>query len=436
MRNSGADKVIYQVFTRNYSEEGTFKKVEEDLDRIVDLGVDILYLMPVQPIGEVGRKGTLGSPYSISDFRAINPELGDWNSFRELVDAAHKKGLRVIVDQVFNHSSRDNALIESNPDFYWHDADGNLGNKAGDWSDVYDLNHGNQDLEDSLIGTLDLFLKAGVDGFRFDVASLIPASFFRKFKEFREKNYPDRDITMLAECIDTPFVLGTRADGFNADSNSELFDAGFDLFYDYASFPWFRKYMRTRKETDLAAYAAALSLETASLPARGAAVVRTLENHDQPRLSSYSKGEQLHHNLLAFSFFTKGPAFVYNGMEYGISHQPSLFDKDTIPMGKEERPGTLKYIKKLMQLKRREKNLQLVTTLYQDAEGYALTCVNRYEDGSEETGVFNLSENPIPFPFDSVKEGTYTDILTRKEIVVKPGETLDLTEPLYLSKKA
>ena len=177
-----ADKVIYQVFVRNHTEEGTLKALVGDLDRIKGLGADILYLMPVQPIGVKGRKGSLGSPYAISDYSKINPELGDWDDFRLLVAAAHEKGLKVIADQVFNHTSRDSVLLSAHPEFYYRGPNGNLGNKIGDWSDVYDLDYGAPELIDYLLGILDLFLDAGADGFRFDVASLIPASFFASLK--------------------------------------------------------------------------------------------------------------------------------------------------------------------------------------------------------------------------------------------------------------
>lgn len=431
MATNYADKVIYQVFPRNHTPEGTLEGVERDLDRIVSLGVDILYLMPVQPIGRVGRKGSLGSPYAISDYEAINPEYGTWDDFDRLVKKAHERGLRVMCDQVFNHTARDSVLIERHPDFYYHDKDGNLGNKAGAWSDVYDLDHSNPELTAYLISVLDRFVDHGVDGFRFDVASLIPDSFFQAYREHLATRYPGREITLLAECIDTPFILYTRAEGFNACSNSQLSDAGFQLFYDYGSFDWFRTYMRTFSERDLAGYRAAITLEEANLPQDRAWVVRTLENHDQPRIASYTDSEHLHRNLLAYSFFTCGPAFIYAGEEVGCTHEPSLFDKDTVDFDQPHAAEVTAFIRKLTSLKRREKNRHLLTTLFPDSEGLTLVCVNRYDDGSEETGVFNLSTEPQNIPV----EGEFTDLLTGSDMIVAPGERGTFTEPLYLVRK-
>ncbi len=431
MKNGEADKLIYQIFPRNYSEEGTLKAVTQDLDRLKNLGVDILYLMPVQPIGKVGRKGTWGSPYAISDFTAINPDLGTWDDLAELAQAAHQRGMRLIVDQVFNHTSRDSVLIASHPDFYWHDREGHLGNKAGDWSDVYDLDHTNPALEEYLIGVLDKFLAHGIDGFRFDVASLIPTSFFRSFTAFAKEKYPDRGLIMLAECIDTPFILATRKDGFNADSNSELYDAGFNLFYCYGSFAWFHDYITDFDERKLWAYRAALTMEEANLPARGCAVVRNLENHDQPRLASYSTCEHLRRNLLTFTFFTKGPGWLYAGEEVGCDHLPNLFEKDPVDFAQPEAEAWLAFTRKLIALKRREHNLHLITTTFPQSEGLTLVCINHFDDGHREVGIFNLSEQPQPLPRGLLEGHEAKDLLT--------GQTVDVdqlpatfTEPLWL----
>ena len=131
-------QVIYQVYPRNHSDAGTFAGVVADLDRIKDLGVDILYLLPIHPIGEAARKGMLGSPYSIKDYRAINPELGTIDDFKTLINEAHDRGLKVMMDLVMNHTSRDHAWIQTHPEYYYLNKDGKMGNKVGDWSDIQD----------------------------------------------------------------------------------------------------------------------------------------------------------------------------------------------------------------------------------------------------------------------------------------------------------
>ena len=132
-------QIIYSVFVRNHTEEGTFRAVIPDLPRIRALGADFIWLMPVHPIGEKERKGTLGSPYAISDYRAVNPEYGTLDDFRALVDAIHANGMRCMIDVVYNHTSPDSVLSQTHPEFFYHRPDGSFGNQIGDWSDVIDL---------------------------------------------------------------------------------------------------------------------------------------------------------------------------------------------------------------------------------------------------------------------------------------------------------
>lgn len=426
-----ADKVIYQVFVRNHTEEGTLKALVGDLDRIKGLGADILYLMPVQPIGVKGRKGSLGSPYAISDYSKINPELGDWDDFRLLVAKAHEKGLKVIVDQVFNHTSRDSVLLSARPEFYYRGPNGELGNKIGDWSDVYDLDYGAPGLIDYLLGILDLFLDAGADGFRFDVASLIPASFFASLKNHLETRYPNRDVILLAESIEGSFALEARSAGYNATCNAVLSLNGFSLFYSYFSFPWLRDYLAYGRKEDLACYRAACILEEAAIPSSLSYITRALENHDQRRLASYSLGDARHHGLLAFSFFTKGPAFVYAGEEYGVAHQPSLFDSDKVdwaPLGKQE---TLEYVSKLISLKRRKENEKLRESVFPDSKGELFVVRNRFE-GYSEWGVFNFSGNPLPLPEGVLPKGNYVDLLGGAHFANLDKGGIEISEPLWL----
>ena len=121
------NKLIYSVFVRNHTPEGTFRALEGDLDRLRALGTDIVWLMPLHPIGEEGRKGTLGSPYAIRDYRGINPEYGTMEDFRHLVDAIHGRGMKCIIDVVYNHTSPDAVYVTEHPEFYYRKPDGSLG---------------------------------------------------------------------------------------------------------------------------------------------------------------------------------------------------------------------------------------------------------------------------------------------------------------------
>ena len=169
--------MMYQIFVRNFSEEGTFKAVIPQLDRIKALGTDIVWLMPIHPIGKAQRKGSLGSPYAISDYRAVNPEFGTVDDLRELTGEVHKRGMRLIIDVVYNHTSPDSVLSREHPELFFHKPDGSFGNRVGDWTDIIDLDYSNKDLWKYQADSLKMWAEI-VDGFRCDVASLIPLVFW------------------------------------------------------------------------------------------------------------------------------------------------------------------------------------------------------------------------------------------------------------------
>ena len=131
--------MIYEVFPRAFSPTGDFKGVTAQLDRLKALGVTVLWLMPIHPTGKLKAKGTLGSPYAVRDYDAINPDYGTPDDLKQLVDAAHQRGMKVFIDIVTNHTSWDSVLIEKHPDWYTHDAAGKIVPPNPDWVDVADL---------------------------------------------------------------------------------------------------------------------------------------------------------------------------------------------------------------------------------------------------------------------------------------------------------
>ena len=174
MKSELQNKVIYQVYVRNYTKAGTFKALIKKLDYIKSLGIDIIYLLPIHEIGQKGKKGSLGCPYSIKDYYSIAQELGTLNDFKKLIKEVHNRDMKIMMDVVFNHTSRDSILIDQHPDWYWKNKDGELSNRVGDWTDVYDLNHDNLELEEYLSDNVKYWADLGVDAFRFDVASILP----------------------------------------------------------------------------------------------------------------------------------------------------------------------------------------------------------------------------------------------------------------------
>ena len=157
--------VIYEVYVRSHTPEGTFKAIEPDLDRIAALGVDIVWFMPIHPIGELNKKGSLGCPYANRDYRTVNPEYGTLEDFLHLVEEIHKRGMKCIIDVVYNHTSPDSTLVAEHPDYFYYKPDGCRGNKVGDWTDVVDLNYENRALWQYQIDSL-CYWAQYVDGFR------------------------------------------------------------------------------------------------------------------------------------------------------------------------------------------------------------------------------------------------------------------------------
>ena len=187
---------IYEVNVRQFTPEGTFAALEAHLPRLKNLGVEILWLMPINPIGEVNRKGTLGSYYSIKDYLDINPEFGTKEDFKHFVEMAHKEGLYVIVDWVANHSAWDNALVTEHPDWYEKDSTGKM-TSPFDWTDVVEFNFSNPQMSDYMINALKYWVtEFKIDGYRCDVAGMVPDTFWLKARTALDQIKP---VFMLAE---------------------------------------------------------------------------------------------------------------------------------------------------------------------------------------------------------------------------------------------
>ena len=153
--------VIYEIYVRNHGMNGTFGDVERDLHRLHTLGVDVLWFMPIHPIGEVNKKGNLGCPYSVRDYREVNPEYGTKEDFARVINLAHELGMRVMIDVVYNHTSHDSMLVNEHPEYFHQDENGKPITMVPEWSDVIDLKHPNPELSSYLIDTLNGMGKAG-----------------------------------------------------------------------------------------------------------------------------------------------------------------------------------------------------------------------------------------------------------------------------------
>lgn len=327
--------VLYQVFPRNHGPHGTLADVTADVERIAALGVDVLYLMPVHPIGVEGRKGSLGSPYAIADDRAVHPDLGTPADLRDLTSAAHAAGMRVILDVVANHTARDSVLVREHPEFFHTDADGVPCTTVPEWSDVIDLNHPHPGLTRHLVGSLAHWVGHGVDGFRCDVASLVPLEVWTQVRAELEAVRPG--LLWLAETVHPSFVEARRAAGLATAGDAEVFEA-FDLEYQYDAWSVWQSVVTGA--LPVGRFLELVRWQQATLPAHGAKL-RFVENHDQYRVQRFvpTRAQALAWTVVMAA--VPGPFMVYAGQESGARRWPSLFEPDPVAWGARELTGFL-----------------------------------------------------------------------------------------------
>ena len=317
------NKIIYNVFVRNYSEAGTLEAVRQDLGRIRALGADILWLLPIHPVGEVNRKGSLGSPYANRDYRAVDPALGTEEDLRRLAEDAHALGMKVLMDVVYNHTSPDSVLASVHSEWFYHKADGAFGNKVGEWWDVVDLDYSDSALWDYQIETLKRWAEI-VDGFRCDVAPMVPLAFWRRAREAVAAVRPGA--IWLAESVEGEFVRYLRSRRIPAWTDAEGYEA-FDLEYEYDIYQTFLAYLRG--DCALEDYCREINRQEMIYPDNYVKMC-FLENHDRERAQAVLPDPAALRNWTAFLYFRKGTVLLYNGQEVCSAHRPSLFDRDLI----------------------------------------------------------------------------------------------------------
>ena len=405
------NQVMYQVFVRNFSDEGTFAAVQSRLDEIKALGTDIIWFMPIHPIGRQARKGTHGSPYAISDYREVNPEFGSMSDFKSLVGAIHGKGMKCIIDVVYNHTSPDSVLSQKHPEWFYHRPDGSFGNRVGDWTDIIDLDYSNRELWDYQIETLK-FWAGIVDGFRCDVAPLIPLEFWLKARE--EVETVREGCIWLSESVEPGFITYMRGRGMTALSDSEIFQA-FDMAYDYDVYGAMKAYLDG--SGSLEAYADALNRQEYTFP-DNYVKLRFLENHDQPRARFLIPDENRLKAWTAFLFFQKGMTLIYNGQEKAVAHAPSLFDRDTVRWNAAESIDLTRYIARLSDIKRDPVFADCSYTVAAPSEDTLVAL--REHDGRKMLGVFPLRGEGglVRVEFE---DGVYENLISGEAVEVFRG---------------
>ena len=403
------DAAIYEVNLRQYSPGGTFAEFAARLPRLKAMGVRILWLMPIHPIGVVNRKGTLGSYYSVRDYLAVNPEYGTIDDLKSLVSQAHQLGMYVIIDWVANHTAWDNPLTREHPDWYTRDASGNFAPPVPDWSDVIDLNYESPGLRRYMIDAMKFWVTTcDIDGFRCDVAEMVPLDFWVAARAELESIKP---ILMLAE-----------------GESPALEEQAFDATYGWELFKLMRQIADgARSAADIWAY---LDRDHAAHPADAYRMYFT-SNHDENSWNG-TPYEMFGDGVRAFAVLAAtldGIPMVYSGQEAGLRHRLAFFDKDSIPW-KDDEFGSL-YTALL--------NLKLANrALWNGDSGGAVERVKTSNDNAvlafrRERGddrvvvVINLSQRSQQVelrgkPF----AGDYTDVMTGRPVTLRDGTWLKL----------
>jgi glycosidase len=314
-----ARSALYEVFVRDFSPEGTFRGVIEGLDRIQSSGADVLWLMPIHPIGERNRKGTLGSPYAVRDYRAINPAYGSAEDFRALVQAVHARGMKLILDWVPNHTAADHPWVRRHRDWYLRNERGEPSvprdekGKLTDWTDVVQLDYGNPAVRREMIATMRHWLEEfGIDGFRMDVAGFIPYEFWREAAPAL-RGAVRRPILLLAEWGDL-----------------EMHRAGFDLTYGWDGY---KRLKAVWTGEPASSFVEAEMEEVRAMPAGGMRM-RFTTNHDEtawdePPLTLFGGSPGARAAFVAIALLPGRP-LLYNGQEIESAEKLRLFERDPI----------------------------------------------------------------------------------------------------------
>lgn len=407
------DAVIYEIFPRAFSPEGNFNGITARLDSLKDLGVTILWLMPIHQIGQEKKKGSIGSPYAVRDHYSINSDYGTKEDLHRLITEAHKRGLKVIIDIVANHTSWDSVLMKT-PEFYKHDAQGKI-IWPYDWTDVAWLNYDNAKLRDYMTEMLNYWIRDfDLDGFRCDVAGEVPVDFWEHARAELEKIKPE--IVMLAEA-----------------SKPDLMVKAFDL--DYA---WPLHSTLTAVLTGSSPATAIRQVweqERAKFP-RGTTHMVFSDDHDESRaIARFGERGALVASALVFSL--DGVPLLYNGMEVGDTAEsgaPALFEKLPIfwPIA-ERRRQFPQFYKQITALRREHSALRRgdIEWIQNSDEARVVSFVRR--DQSEELVVaINMSNRPFAGTVDAANGSSFKDAtpgaVSKNHAVTLPTLTLEAYE--------
>ena len=381
--NQIKDGVIYEANIRQYSESGKFEDFTKDIYKLKDLGVKIIWLMPIHPISKTNRKGTLGSYYSISDYKAVNPEFGNKDDLDKLIKEAHKHDMLVILDWVANHTGWDHKWIKNKPDYYTKNENGEITDpinpttgESWGWTDVADLNFDNMEMQNEMIKAMEYWVKEyDIDGYRLDAAHSCPVSFWKKSIERLKKI---KNVLMLAE-----------SDGYHT-GGFELIEL-FDMSYNWSGHHVLNRiYKKENNSEDLK-----LNINRNLNDYSSKHVLMNFtSNHDENTWAGtvfdrYGDGAK---TFAALTYFLPGIPLIYNGQEYGLNKRLEFFEKDFIA---KKQSDFYEFYSNLNSLKKENNILDIDSEIkfeIIETNNKNLVCYKRTKNNDSMYFVANLSE--------------------------------------------
>lgn len=410
---------IYEVNVRQYTQEGTFKAFQKELPRLKEMGVETIWLMPITPISQKNKKGSMGSPYAAADYTSINTEFGNLDDFKDLVKEAHQLGMKVIIDWVANHTGWDHVWIKTHPEYYLKEKDGNFKIASG-MDDIIELDYTNSEMRKAMIEAMKFWVKeTDIDGFRCDLAAWVEVDFWQQARPEVEKLKP-------------LFWLGEFDELENPDYG-KVFDASYSWTWMHKTKEYYEKDLPLQDLRDLL-------LKYSNI---GDSSMRAwfTTNHDENSWNGteYEKYGFITKPLAVFSVTWNGVPLMYSGQELPNMKRIEFFEKDVIQWTGDNQLSD--FYKKLLNLKKTNPALRggdksVKTHMIKTSADDKILSYLRKKDNKEVLVLLNMSKTNVEFTIeDNQVSGNYSNIFggnmsfpKKEKIIFKPGDYLVLTK--------
>lgn len=406
---------IYEVNVRQYTKEGTFNAFAKELPRLKKMGVGTLWFMPITPIAQKEKKGTMGSQYAASDYTSINPEFGTMEDFKNLVNEAHKMGFHVIIDWVANHTGWDHVWTKSHPEYYLHDADGSF-HRASGMDDIIELDYSKLELRQAMIDAMGFWVKnTNIDGFRCDLASWVEVDFWKQARPEVEKTKP-------------LFFIG-EFDELDNPEYGKVFDASYSWTWMHKTEDYYKKNLPLQDLRDLLMKYSAL----------GDSSMRAwfTSNHDENTWNGteYEKYGEIAKPLAVFSVTWNGIPLTYSGQELPNMKRLEFFEKDPIQWN-----GTYQladFYTTLFHLKSTNPALRggdenVKTYFVNTSVNDKILAYIRKNGKDEVLVILNLSKEPVNFTLDDAEvSGDFQELFTKENRDFSTNKSFEMPISAY-----